>query len=479
LDLNDDDDMVFFFFFFLPFFFHEKMESPRRCIFLVHIVTRNDFLIDTDGHLSKPWPEALTTLTTRLLRCCPGPGPAPEPISTPVRPTLTASPASHCVFLSPAVPVDGDLVDLRGCESVVRTAVSFTLQRLPVLVGHLAEDAAGARVVVVVVVGVAPAVQLVTRAVTGLVGVEEVAGCVVEEGVEFGGALERLEEVVARASRERQALAEEDLELGLPSGAWEKRLSVVLSMCDSPPAVSAALTAAMREFRPSTAHFSTPAFRPSTALTSTLSAGHLPTLAKTAAAAAAATPQLSRRATPIVIVQTFSATDACPPRPIEHPALSEHERLCARRMAVFARQFREEGVPSSDLSSFWLRKSQKATLSVLMVKGEPGGDGAPQYFHGMNLEVSLPTGSLCSERAAIGAAVAARPGLKRSDFLCIAVFAPPFLSSQGRNPIDPCGACREWLEKISVVNPGFKILTFSGPDWDWGRQRIISKTFFS
>ena len=32
------------------------------------------------------------------------------------------------------------------------------------------------------------------------------------------------------------------------------------------------------------------------------------------------------------------------------------------------------------------------------------------------------------------------------------------------NPLDPCGACMEWLKKISEVNPSFKVLTFSSTD---------------
>lgn len=29
------------------------------------------------------------------------------------------------------------------------------------------------------------------------------------------------------------------------------------------------------------------------------------------------------------------------------------------------------------------------------------------------------------------------------------------------NPLKPCGACKEWLYKITEVNPGFKVLMFS------------------
>ena len=29
------------------------------------------------------------------------------------------------------------------------------------------------------------------------------------------------------------------------------------------------------------------------------------------------------------------------------------------------------------------------------------------------------------------------------------------------NPLDPCGACMEWLKKIAEVNPDFNVLTFT------------------
>ena len=31
----------------------------------------------------------------------------------------------------------------------------------------------------------------------------------------------------------------------------------------------------------------------------------------------------------------------------------------------------------------------------------------------------------------------------------------------GLNPLRPCGACKEWLNKIAEVNPGFRVLMFS------------------
>ena len=142
-----------------------------------------------------------------------------------------------------------------------------------------------------------------------------------------------------------------------------------------------------------------------------------------------------------------------------------------------------------------------------------------EFHRGVNLEVSMPTGSLCSERNAIGNALAANPGLRRSDMFGIAVLSlraadvgggtegaettqttqtvppsrvtsfvdvaaanggtgvavSPRLSPRGcvgrrrrrrpdlagLNPLRPCGACKEWLIKIAEVNPGFKVLMFS------------------
>jgi len=46
----------------------------------------------------------------------------------------------------------------------------------------------------------------------------------------------------------------------------------------------------------------------------------------------------------------------------------------------------------SDLRRFWLRKTRKPVLAVLLV--EPPGSAAPTLYRGCNMEVSMPTGSL-------------------------------------------------------------------------------------
>ena len=189
-----------------------------------------------------------------------------------------------------------------------------------------------------------------------------------------------------------------------------------------------------------------------------------------------------------------------------------------------------------ELSSFWLRKTRKPVLAVLCVrKRDAERDGVDadadgdldasavdetfEFHRGVNLEVSMPTGSLCSERNAIGNALAANPALRRSDMFGIAVLSlraadvgggtegaettqttqtvPPSRVASfvdvaaanggagggglaeavaeglcrptaksnadlaGLNPLRPCGACKEWLIKIAEVTPGFKVLMFS------------------
>ena len=77
---------------------------------------------------------------------------------------------------------------------------------------------------------------------------------------------------------------------------------------------------------------------------------------------------------------------------------------------------------NNDLRKFWLRKSKKPVLAVLLVN-KPG-EGLVMY-RGTNMEVSMPTGSLCAERNVIGTALANDPGLKREDLMMVAVLAVP------------------------------------------------------
>lgn len=72
-------------------------------------------------------------------------------------------------------------------------------------------------------------------------------------------------------------------------------------------------------------------------------------------------------------------------------------RMLVKEMIAHKEEFervRDEDrdrVPN-ELDSFWLRKSKQPVLSVLMVKKKNKG---VKFFRGINVEVSMPTGSLC------------------------------------------------------------------------------------
>ncbi len=114
--------------------------------------------------------------------------------------------------------------------------------------------------------------------------------------------------------------------------------------------------------------------------------------------------------------------------------------------------------PHHELGSFWLAKSSKPVLAVVVCRI---ADGSMRAFRGCNMEVSLPTGSLCAERNAISSALAAYPAMRRQDVACVAVYGGQLGDKRFDNPLEPCGVCREWLLKIAEINPHFRVITFA------------------
>ena len=243
--------------------------------------------------------------------------------------------------------------------------------------------------------------------------------------------------------------------------------------------------------------------------------------------------------------------------------VNDEVRSAVREMVLYRDSIeRVAGESQSELATFWLRKTRKPVLAILVV--QKGASGKRVFYRGLNLEVSMPTGSLCAERNAIGNALAADPTLTRQDLRLVAVLslnklvlgdaaaacggggaaspaaesaagpearletipegaasggggataAPtsPTASSAPRrkrrkrprsnslsegpesphprvawsrpggspraaalvaargapngaarhsNPLEPCGACCEWLRRIARVSPGFRIVTFT------------------
>ena len=104
-------------------------------------------------------------------------------------------------------------------------------------------------------------------------------------------------------------------------------------------------------------------------------------------------------------------------------------RLVVAEIIRFKEEFeliRNDQSIETDLSSFWLRKTKKPVLAVLLVQ-KPGG--RPKLYRGTNMEVSMPTGSLCAERNVIGSALADDLTLRRQDLKVIAVYSVGSLDS--------------------------------------------------
>jgi cytidine deaminase len=103
---------------------------------------------------------------------------------------------------------------------------------------------------------------------------------------------------------------------------------------------------------------------------------------------------------------------------------NEMTKLVIAELAQFRNEFMDmmqQG--DNDINSFWLRKTHKPVLAVLAV--QMPHQSKPVLYRGTNMEVSMPTGSLCAERNVIGTALAQNPSLHRQDLKLIAVLAVP------------------------------------------------------
>jgi len=136
-------------------------------------------------------------------------------------------------------------------------------------------------------------------------------------------------------------------------------------------------------------------------------------------------------------------------------------QLVVAEMAAYRAHFAEvvgDPLKQHDLTSFWLRKTGKVVLAVLLVH-KPGS--APKLYRGMNMEVAMSTGSLCAERNVIGSALADDVTLRRQDMKFIAVYSAtlpnkrPLRPEEGgvmaagpkrRDSIDSAGSGSSWGE---------------------------------
>jgi len=134
-------------------------------------------------------------------------------------------------------------------------------------------------------------------------------------------------------------------------------------------------------------------------------------------------------------------------------------------------------VKNTPPSTWFHRKSYRLVLSMLQIRNPR--TGSFEFIRGINSEISLPTGSVCAERAAITAARSRFPDLKRKHFYAIAVVDFPLFNEDKQplravsNPLGPCGGCREYLHKFHEKNENFRVITYSGTDCTEVHERFL------
>ena len=250
--------------------------------------------------------------------------------------------------------------------------------------------------------------------------------------------------------------------------SWPDNLHVTLCLADGPPARISALNTSLRSYRPDYLHV----WRLKTFWDERVVSEE------------------------DVEFHTFHTLEMRPP--MHRSQLTGDMRMLVEEMIKYRRQFEavrdlaktQHGSLASDilagggeaheLGTFWLRKTRKVVMAVLLTKKSDDPNSAV-FWRGMNVEVSMPTGTLCAERNAIGNALAGDQTICRKHIHGVAVLSMT-LDSSGHvvdtaaggeeagevalNPLDPCGACMEWLKKIGEVNPDFRIVTFANSSCD-------------
>ena len=180
---------------------------------------------------------------------------------------------------------------------------------------------------------------------------------------------------------------------------WAAHLHTVLTITDGPPARVNAISASLRSFTPDCLH-----------MWQLKSFWH-------------EYPHVSGQGEDDVEYQNFEKLEMTPPvRVVECD--EEAVRQTVARLVDFKGMFerKRDAAEYHEMGAFWMRKSRKPVLSVVMVESRRGGR---RWYRGINMEVSMPTGSLCSERSAIGSALSDDVGLCRKDIKLIAVLALP------------------------------------------------------
>jgi A distinct subfamily of CDD/CDA-like deaminases len=206
---------------------------------------------------------------------------------------------------------------------------------------------------------------------------------------------------------------------------WKKSFAITLSFADGSPARNHAIQAALRSYKPTYFHFwQLKTFWHESKIVASDIEVHsfeemetLPAIETNKLIAAAATIRNSSNSNS----SNRHADYDHDPTWILQQVVEEIKAFKEEMAAVLA----DEDTNSNDINKFWLRKTHKPVLAILAVEVPSASGTKIQFLRGTNMEVSMPTGSLCAERNVIGTALAQNPRLRRQDLKMIAVLAVP------------------------------------------------------
>ena len=155
---------------------------------------------------------------------------------------------------------------------------------------------------------------------------------------------------------------------------WSQHLHTVLTVTDGPPARVNAISASLRSFVPDCLH-----------MWQLKSFWH-------------EYPAVSGQGEDDVEYQNFEKLEMTPPVRVVDCG-DDGVRQLVERLVQFKAMFeaRRDGGEYHEMAAFWMRKSRKPVLSVVMVESKRGGR---RFYRGINMEVSMPTGSLSAASAA-------------------------------------------------------------------------------
>ena len=126
----------------------------------------------------------------------------------------------------------------------------------------------------------------------------------------------------------------------------------------------------------------------------------------------------------------------------------------------------KEANPST-FDDWYHRKSGSIVLSICQWRDESktASDNEDNnqfvYTRGINVEVSLITGSICAERVAISQAHTLHPelkGYKNLTSVAVLEISTDANDSTGKNPLFPCAVCQIWLEKLA--SPDIRVIGY-------------------